>query len=69
VKYEEKCMKNHTNEKDTERLSEKVNLLTEENQRRFLDVLEVLDFAQSAPKQADTEIIIVNHRGPGSPCF
>jgi hypothetical protein len=46
---------NHTGRAGKERLSEKVDKLTEENQRCFLGVLEALTFAQSIPKQADTD--------------
>jgi hypothetical protein len=38
-------MKNHTEVKDKERLSEMADRLTEENQRYFLGVLEALTFA------------------------
>jgi hypothetical protein len=48
-------MENHTKEVDKERLAEKVDKLTEENQRCVLGVLEALAFAQSTQKQADTE--------------
>jgi hypothetical protein len=50
-------MKNHTKEADKERLSKKVDKLTEEHQRCFLGVLEALSFAQNIQKQADTEVI------------
>jgi hypothetical protein len=48
-------MKNHTKEANKERLSEKVDKLTEENQRRFLGVLEALAFAQNTQKQRLTQ--------------
>jgi hypothetical protein len=41
-------MRNHTEGINKERLSERVDKLTEENQRCFLGVLEALSFAQSA---------------------
>jgi hypothetical protein len=53
----ERRMKNHTKETDKKWLAEKVDNLTEENQRYFLGVLEALSFSQSTQKQADTEII------------
>lgn len=49
-------MENHTKTADKERLAEKADKLTEENQRCFLGVLEALTFAQSTPKEADTKI-------------
>jgi hypothetical protein len=50
-------MGNHTKDVDKERLSEKIDLLTEENQRYFLGILAALTFAQGIQKRADTAVL------------
>jgi hypothetical protein len=50
-------MKNHTKKADKKQLLEKIDKLTEENQRCFLGVLEALAFAQIVQKQADTAVV------------
>jgi hypothetical protein len=51
----EKSMKNHTEKANRERLSEKVDVLTEENQRYFLGVLDALVFAQTGQGKAEPQ--------------
>jgi hypothetical protein len=56
-------MQNHTKIPNKERLAETIDKLTEENQRRFLGVLEALIFAQSVQKPADTAAAVVGEEG------
>jgi hypothetical protein len=53
----EKSMEDYAKVVDKERLTGKVDELTEENKRCFLGVLEALNFAQSIQSQGDTEAV------------